>query len=173
MQKNGEDINSLTERDVFYFIRGRENGDLKACLTHGSFFETVKADNLISQSFYEYIDEMDNINIKEKLKSCLIELFKNPNLRKPNINNASVKLRFIPEAEVKAEGNILNSNKYPEIKDNTLNFVLPCHDDDEKADSLKKMQIVFGGDLDSFRIFKTKHHFNGYFLVFQTDLNMG
>lgn len=44
------------------------------------------------------------------------------------------------------------------------------HDDDEEADLLKKMKIVFTDRFSSFRIFKIKHHFNGYFLVFQTGL---
>ncbi len=73
--------------------------------------------------------------------------------------------------EVKAEGNILNSKKYPEIEDNTLNFVLPCHNDEEERNNLRKAEIVFGkSGLKQFSILKIKHHFNGYFHVFQTDL---
>lgn len=71
--------------------------------------------------------------------------------------------------EVKAEGNILNSKKYPEIKDNTLNFVLSCHNDEEEKNILRKAEIVFGkSGLKQFKIFKIKHHFNGNFLVLQT-----
>ncbi len=172
LQEKKENIYSLADRDVFYLIRGKKNGNVKTCLVHGNFFETVKADDLIAQSFYEYLNER-NGNINRKLKLCLLELFENVKVRKPNIKNASVKLHFFPEAEVKAEGNILNSKKYPEIKNNTLNLVLPCHDDDEKVNLTRKMQIVFGSSMSSFDVFKIKHHFNGYFLVFQTSLNGG
>lgn len=168
IEEKGEDINSLTERDVFYLIRGKKNGNVKTCLIHGSFFETVKIDYLISQSFYEYVNELNNTSINRNLRLCLLELFENVKARKPNIKNASVKLRFIPEVEVKAEGNILNPKKYPEIKDDTLNFVLPCHNEKEEKEILNKAELVF--DPGQFNIFKIKHHFNGYFLVFQISL---
>jgi len=170
-QEKDENIYSLADRNVFYLVRGRKNGNVKTCLIHGSFFETVETDTLVTQSFSEYLNEVDDINISRKLKLCLLELFENTKVRKPNIKNASVKLHFIPEAEVKAEGNILNPKKYPEIKDNTLNFVLPCHNDEEERNNLRKAKIVFGkSGLGQFSIFKIKHHFNGYFFVFQTSL---
>jgi len=73
--------------------------------------------------------------------------------------------------EVKAEGNLLNSKKYPEIKDNTLNFILSCHNEDEEKEGLRKAEIVFGkSGLTRFNIFKIKHHFNGNFLILQTTI---
>ncbi len=171
IQEKSEDICSLAERDIFYLIRGRKNGNVKTCLVHGSFFETIKVNDLIAQSFYEYLNEIDDINISRELELCLLELFENVKVRKPNINNASIKLRFISEAKVKAEGNILNPKKYPEIKDDTLNFVLPCYNDEEEKNILSKAKIVFDkSGLEQFDIFKIKHHFNGHFLVLQTSI---
>lgn len=73
--------------------------------------------------------------------------------------------------EVKVEGNILNTKKYPEIKDDTLNLVLPCHNETQERDTRKKLEEVFlKKELQDFSIFKIKHHFNGYFLVLQTEL---
>lgn len=73
--------------------------------------------------------------------------------------------------EVKAEGNILNPQKYSEIKDDTLNFVLACHNKVQEQDTRKKLEKVFSQtQLQGFRIFKIKHHFNGYFLVLQIEL---
>jgi hypothetical protein len=87
------------------------------------------------------------------------------------VDRASVKLRFRIMTEVKAEGNILDSEKYPEIKDNTLNLVMPCHDETQEADTRAKIASVFNAsERKQFRIFKMKHHFNGWFLVFQTAL---
>jgi len=71
----------------------------------------------------------------------------------------------------KAEGDILNSEKYPEIEDNTLNFILPCHNEKEKEKTLRKVKEVCRKTaFKKFSIFKIKHHFNGYFLVIQTNL---
>ncbi|PIU56416.1 MAG: hypothetical protein COS89_06015, partial [Deltaproteobacteria bacterium CG07_land_8_20_14_0_80_38_7] len=71
----------------------------------------------------------------------------------------------------KAEGNILNSKKYPEIKDDTLNLILPYHDEQQEKDVYQKISTVFQKEeLEAFQIFKIKHHLNGYFLVLQTPL---
>lgn len=73
--------------------------------------------------------------------------------------------------EIKAEGNILNTKKYPPILDNTINFVLLLHDEKQENEYVKKMNIVFCNDeLKRFNIFKIKHSLNGYFLVFQINL---
>ena len=67
--------------------------------------------------------------------------------------------------------NILNTKKYPEIKDDTLNFILPCHNEEQERDTRKKLEEVFSKrKLQDFSIFKIKHHFNGYFLILQTEL---
>jgi hypothetical protein len=73
--------------------------------------------------------------------------------------------------EVKAEGNILNDKKYPEILDNTLNLVLPCHQEDDRNKALQRMTVVFTtSELSAFEEIKLKHHFNGYYTVFQMKL---
>jgi hypothetical protein len=74
--------------------------------------------------------------------------------------------------EVKSEGNLLNSLKYPDIADATLNFVIPCHNDEEEnAIKLKIKNVFRAPTIKQFNTFKLKHHFNGYFLVIQTSLN--
>ena len=73
--------------------------------------------------------------------------------------------------EIKAEANILNSKKYPEILDNTFNFILPLHELKEEKNYLKKIKLVFNkNELKQFKIFKIKHLLNGYFLVFQVGV---
>ncbi|MDI6751936.1 MAG: hypothetical protein QME07_03665 [bacterium] len=176
METAGNDIFSLPTRDVFYLVRGRKGGDIKVCLVYGSFFETIAIENLIRQSFSQVLEERlkeSEKEISEELKQTLLSIFsKQENFSKVrNVEKASVKLRFRIMTEVKAEGNILNLKKYPEIKNNTLNLVLPCCNDEEEKDILKKSEMVFGKRaMKQFGIFKIKHHFNGYFLVFQTTL---
>jgi hypothetical protein len=73
--------------------------------------------------------------------------------------------------EVKPEGNILNSHQYPDIKDNTLNLVIPFHSEDEKADVLQKVEFVMGGKaMKNINTFSLKHPLNGWFIVFQVNL---
>ena len=176
MDETGNDIFSLPVRDVYYLVRGRKKNHTNVCLVYGSFFETISIEELISQSFSQVLEERlkeSGKEISENFKQTLLSIFsQQENFSKVrNVEKASVKLRFRIMTEVKAEGNILNPKKYPEIKDNTLNFILPCHNDEEEKNILNKAKIVFGKTgLEQFNIFKIKHHFNGYFLVLQVSL---
>jgi hypothetical protein len=176
MEKAGNNIFSSPVRDVFYLVRGKKNLRMKVCLVYGSFFEIVSVENLISQSFYQVLEERlkeSGKEIPDNLKQTLISILSQQQSfsKVRNVEKASVKLRFRIMTEVKAEGNILNSNKYPEIKDDTLNFILPCHNEEQKHDVFMKLRTVFTKrELQEFSIFKIKHHFNGYFLVLQTKL---
>ena len=177
MEKAGNDIFSLSERDVFYLVRGRKKQQIKVCLVYGSFFETISVESLISQSLHQALEERlreSGKEISDELKQTLISIFSQQQSfsKVRNVEKSSVKLRFRIMTEVKAEGNILNLKKYPEIKDNTLNFVLPCYNNEEKDNILRKSEIVFGkSGLKEFDICKIKHHFNGYFLVLQTSID--
>lgn len=176
MEMAGNDIFSLPVRDVYYLIRGRKSGHTKVCLVYGSFFETISVGNLISDSFSQVLDERlreGGQEISEGLRQTLISLFSQQQnfSRVRSVDKASVKLRFRIMTEVKSEGNILNTNKYPEIRDDTLNFVLPFHDEKEEKDIHSKLRLVFNSkELGAFSIIKIKHHFNGYFIVIQTPL---
>lgn len=176
MEDSGNNIGLLPIRDVYYLIRGRKGGNIKVLLVHGSFFETVQISDLISQSFSQVLDErlhQSGLEINDEIKNALIAMFsEQENFSKVrNVDKASVKLRFRIMTEVKADGNILNSRKYPEICDNTINLVIPYHTESDKEIAVKRMLAVFGKEhLDKFKLLKIKHHFNGYFLVFQKDL---
>ncbi len=174
MKDSGDDVFALPEREVFYLIRGKRKENCKITLVHGSFFETVKVGELISKSFNQVLKETmekSETKLDEKTKSFLETIFSEQTSfsKVRNVENASVKLRFRIMTEVKAEGNILNSKKYPEISDNTLNFILPSHSEDEDRLNIDKMNVVFK-DWNLFNIFQIKHHFNGNFLVFQINL---
>lgn len=176
MERVGNEIFSLPTREVYYLIRGRKNNCIKICLVHGSFFETVSIENLISQSFLQVLRERSHESktiIPRDFQKTLTAMFsQQQNFSKVrNVDRASVKLRFRIMTEVKAEGNILNSKKYPEIQDNTLNFVLACHSGKVEKDISKKLRLVFGErEMEDFRFLKLKHHFNGYFFVVQIGL---
>ena len=174
MEAVGDDIEKLRVRDVFYLIRGRKSNNIKVVLIHGNFFETVTSSKLISQSFEQVLKERmqeKGVNIESEVQDLLVDLFSmQENFSKVrNVDKASVKLRFRIMTEVKAEGNILNSKKYPDIKDNTINLIVPCHTEQDKELAIKRLASV--NMLDKLILFKIKHHLNGYFLVFQQNFN--
>lgn len=174
MQEAGEDAYFLEEREVYYLVRGRKRGKQKICLTHGSFFETVKASDLIRDSFAQVLDEeLINSNISEEVKDKLKSIFSHQESfsRVRNVEKASVRLRFRIMTEVKREGNILNSNQYPEIEDDTLNLVVPFHSEEEKNLIHENMKLIFGEDkLKKIKSFPVKHPLNGYFMAYQVGL---
>ncbi|MEN9609848.1 MAG: hypothetical protein RLZZ628_662 [Bacteroidota bacterium] len=170
MEQAGDNIQNLPVRDVFYLIRGKKKDKTKICLVHGSFFETLQVQDLISQSFAQVLEErltQSGQILTDEMKQLLVSLFsEQANFSKVrNIDKSSVKLRFRIMTEVKAEGNLLNNKKYPDIQDNTLNLIVPCHQDDDEKLAKQKMLIV-SNSLPC-KIFKLKHILNGYFLVFQ------
>ena len=175
MEENGNHIFDLPERDVFYLVRGKYKEKIKVVLIHGSFFETIKSNELISQSFEQVLTE----RLKEKglnignIKDILTDVFsEQENFSKVRtIEKASVKLRFRIMTEIKAEGNILNSKQYPQICDNSINLIVPCHSDEDERVAIKRFEKVFEHDKrDLFNIIKIKHHLNGYFIVFNSKL---
>ena len=149
MQKAGNDILSLPIRPVFYMIRGRKQPNVKVALTHGKFFETVPVSTLISESFAQALEErLDELgeSLSASMRQKLLDLFSEQQTfsRTRNVDDASVRLRFRIMTEVKAGANILNTNQYPQIRDNTLNFAVPCHSDTEQKQQENNMEMAFG-----------------------------
>ena len=181
MQEAGNNILSLPIRQVFYLVRGRRRSNVKICLTHGKFFETVPVSTLISESFGQALEERLNQleeSLSPALKQKLLDIFSEQETfsKTRDIDEASVKLRFRIMTGVKAEANILNPNQYPQIGDNTLNFAVPCHNETEQDQQHNKMRYAFEemryADLFSqVEVFSLQHHFNGKFLIFQTNLS--
>lgn len=149
-------------------------------MTHGKFFETVPVSRLISEAFGQALEERLNElgeSLSSSLKQKLLDIFSEQETfsRTRNIDDASVRLRFRIMTEVKAGANILNSNQYPQIRDDTLNLIVPCHGDIEQSQEENKMKIAFG-EMECANLFPQmeisvlQHHFNGNFLVFQVNL---
>ena len=176
MQDAGNNIFSLPYREVYYLIRGKHENHIKVVLVHGSFFETIKSDALIGQSFEQVLTERltkYHVQLDESTKSILIDMFSEQDSfnKVRNVNSAAVKLRFRIMTEVKAEGNILYTKQYPQIKDDTLNLVIPYTSEREKEMILKRFQNIFNSDeMSAYEIFSLKHHLDGNFMVFQIHL---
>jgi hypothetical protein len=174
MQDAGDDVFSLEVRDVYYLVRGRKKGHQKICLMHGSFFETIPAEELVGETFSQVVDEELNDpeitdGIKGKLKKALSrqDIFG----RVRSVEKASVSMRFRVLVEVKPDANILNPSLYPEILDDTLNFVSPFYTEEEKSNLISNMNLVMGlKQFENLKMMEIKHPFNGWFLAFQVKL---
>ena len=115
--------------------------------------------------------------LSPKFKQELLDMFteKHTFSKTRNIGKASVSLRFRVMAGVRTESNILNPNQYPEIKHDTLNFIVPCHNDKDKKEHIRKLKIAFKEvanqqAFSQFKPFVIRHHLNGKFLVFQIPI---
>lgn len=180
MQESGDDVLSLRIRQVFYLIRGRKKLNLKVCLAHGKFFETIPVETLISNSFEQALEERLSelgTSLTASMKRMLVELFSEQETfsRTRSVEKASVRLRFRVMTQVQAEGNILDQNQYSQIIDNTMNFAVPFHSEEERKLHIERMKIAFEqinvSDLFAqIAIFTLQHHRNGPFLIFQTKL---
>jgi hypothetical protein len=176
MRKAGDDVFSLAEREVYYLVRGHnKKAHQKICLIHGSFFETISAEDLISKSFAQVLnDRLENTeNISQEVKDTLGTVFSQQEdfSKVRHVKDASVHLRFRVMTEVNPEGNILDPKFYPKIRDNTLNLVVPFHSEEEKSEVISKMQLAMGQhDMEQVDILVIKHVLNGPYVVFQTKL---
>jgi hypothetical protein len=172
--QNSKDEYSLEERDVYFLIRGQKGNHQKICLVHGSFFETIGEKELFYQSFVQPLEESLSarpqlIQVQQYLRGIALKRKNFDNVA--DIEKASVNFKFSVIAEVKPEGNILNSKMYPEILDDTINLVVPYHSDDERTDVVAKVEMVIGQqEMENFRALSIKHPFNGWFVVFQVSL---
>ena len=119
MQEAGNDILSLLTRQVFYLVRGKKASDMKVCLSHGKFFETIPVSTLISEAFGQALEERLaelELELSEPMKQALLDIFSEQETfsRTRSIENASVRLRFRIMTQVEKGANLLNPNQYPQ-----------------------------------------------------------
>lgn len=170
MRRLGEDIQSRPIRSVFYFIRGRRAGNVKVCLVHGSFFETISPTELIKRAFLQVLDDKFSAGLDNEIKAILLEgLSEQESFSQTrHVEGASVSIRFRIMTEANPAGNIL---QYPEIQDNTLNFVVPSHSSEQDTSEWNRLRRALAQvELDELAIKRIKHPLNGEFQVFQVPL---
>jgi len=172
-------------REVYYLIRGMKKGRAKVCLVHGLFFETIPVDENIKGAVGQAIAEaaqaspgLDSDEIQRASKTVAALNWKQAHMSKTRVApGASVGIRYRTMAEAVADANVLNGGKYPQIKDDTLNMIVPAHAGDN-ADAVAAktalMEKAFGvapGELPAnIAVFEMMHLLNGPFVVFQAPL---
>lgn len=173
MEEAGDDIYSLTVREVYYLLRGKEKktGNTKICLVHGSFFETISVEELIKGSFDQVIaDGLDDVDVPvdNDVREVIdrIAPLQSHFSKSRHVKDASVTLRFRVMTEAATESNILNSQQYPQIKDNTINLVIPNHPADDFAQRMNHLrQALATSEWEQAVESTITHPFNGDFFV--------
>ncbi|MGD0590779.1 MAG: hypothetical protein ABSA44_08280 [Bacteroidota bacterium] len=172
--ERNEGIMSDTEHPCFYLLEANYNqAKKKFFLMCGAFFESLSPIEVL----------LSNLNIKEEIikltpqeKRFLNNLLVTGELKpKEPIHNSSLHTTFFVESKIKPDSNLFDSNKYPEIADNTLNFIIPCHTPEEEEKQRRLMAKAFEqrgakSFFKELRIFTLKHLLNGPFLVFQSPI---
>jgi len=167
----GDDIDALPEREVYYLLRGKRDGKTKICLVHGSFFETVTVEQLIQQAFAQVLDERlseEDLDISDKLRRLMLQVFSRQDSfsRVRHVADATVKLRFRIMTEAKKEGNLFNATIYSDIRDNSLNFVIPNYPADKIAQRQRFLRQALSSTAYAQATTLTlSHPFNGDYFV--------
>ncbi|HLM00785.1 MAG TPA: hypothetical protein VK400_06995 [Pyrinomonadaceae bacterium] len=168
----GEDLEDLPIRQVYYLIRGKSQANCKVVLIHGSFFEVNNVDDLIAKSFVKVLEEVlerNRFELSGEIEK-LMEVFtpKQGDFSKTRqIENYPISTRFRIMIEAAPDGNLLNSAKYEQIRNNTISFILPLKNNKDIKKIKQKMARIFGNSFNNFDTFILKHSYNGIFGVFQ------
>jgi len=163
------------QRRCFYFIRTHKGSDkARTSLIDGSFFETIPKNNLISQMLLNILEQH---RIRKKLDISAAKLSEIKNIlsqiidqaiiaSSQSIDKASIKPRLRIMAEVNPEGNP-HSQHYPQIEENTINFILP-----EKLHTVD-LQAHLLGSIPELSKFTIQHKRNGKYMVFSYKTDHG
>lgn len=172
VQQIGAEAEALPIREVYYLVRGRQGRRIKVCLTHGSFFETVPESTLVAEAFRKVLDEgLPELDAEMKAKIASVFTQREAFSQTRDVDKASVKLRFRVMTEVKPEGNPLNSARYPQISDDSLNLIVPIHRSGDARRAVDRLCAALGYAKPTlFKIAILRHPLNGRFLVLQCSL---
>jgi len=144
MQAAGEVPGWIHERQVYYLIRGRNNGNSKICLAHGRFFETtVKPKYVVRQALEEVFagcveEQALSQDQFDLLWHKLTQEIFSGEVRQVSIGAVEISLGIKTNANLGA--NLLSPFYYPELNDNTLNFVIPNYPADKHEHQLRELR---------------------------------
>ncbi len=137
MQAAGEVPGWIDERKVYYLVRGRNNGNCKICLVHGSFFaDRVKPEYLVREALKEVLaDCLEEQTLSHDQFNMLWRIFAQEIFSEQHhkVSIGTVELRLGVKTRKNIGANLLSSFYYPEIRDNTLNFIIPHYPADKNA----------------------------------------
>lgn len=131
MRNKGEQPEDLPVRQVFYLVKGFCERNLRICLVHGRYFQTLDTATLIRKAFYRvFADMLESSQMQFELPENL--RFRQATFSQTrHIEGAAVSLRFRIMTQVEPAANVL---RY--VTDSALNFLLPSPNEltDEQHD---------------------------------------
>ena len=124
----GENIESVSQRDVYYLIRGIKRTTssplAKTVLISGSFFETVPVGEVLADAFEQVAaaSTSGDIDVSEFTQHFDIRQANFAETRR--VEGASISIRFRVMAQVDPRANLLSDNRYSMIEANTLTMLV-------------------------------------------------
>ena len=151
MEAAGEVPGWIREREVYYLIRGRNNGNSKICLVHGSFFESrVKGEYLVREALEEVLaDCLEEQTLSHDQFNILWRKFAQEIFSKQfrGVSIGKVGFRLGIQTHANLGANLLSPFYYPKIKDNTLNFVIPHYPAEKNAYRMQNLQWTLSASI--------------------------
>lgn len=128
LKDNGENLDDLPERDVYYLVRGmkRENPSplSKTVLVSGAFFQTLPASRVLTEAFGQVTTDSakPDVDVADLTEKITVEQQNFSASRRVQGSGFSVRFRVMAQADPLT--NLLLSSRYPMITDNTLTFLV-------------------------------------------------
>ncbi len=171
MKAAGEEAESMPIREVYYLILGKRLCYTKVCLVHGSFFETVKAEQVVRLALVQALSDcMDedkrtiNAELMDLLTSVMAKEVFSHQLR--HVKNASVAFRLEVDTDVIKKANILDPDYFPGIRDDTISIVVPYRIDEDFRERRRHLKSALTKEeWTAGRKMVMKHPMNGKFFV--------
>ena len=170
MRSNGEDWRWLPVREVYYLIRGRRFSSTIVCLVHGSFFETVNCEQMVRKTLDRVLVDYGDQDKQRFTPAALDSLARmlsreifSDRLRK--VANTTVEFKLRIRAEVAHEVDILDWAYYPEIKNDSINLVIPYRSEDDFRCAWQYLKRALGEEWAKGQKHIIQHPFNGKFFV--------
>lgn len=128
MLEAGEDIDALSQRDVYYLIRGIKRTTssplAKTVLVDGAFFETVPVNEVLADAFDQVAaaSTSSDTDVSELTRNFDIQQANFAETRR--VAGSSISVRFRVMAQVDPRANLLSDARYPMIAANTLTMLV-------------------------------------------------
>ncbi len=171
MKAAGEEAESMLVREVYYLIRGKRLCYTKVCLVHGSFFETVKTEQVVRLALVQALSDCmgeDKRAISPELMDLLSRAMAQEVISQQfrRVKNASVAFRLEVDTDVIKKANILDPDYFPAIRDDTINLIIPYGMDEEFRERRRHLKSVLTKEeWAAARKLIIKHPMNGDFFV--------
>ncbi len=145
LQENGEDLDALPERDVYYLVRGMKRDPraplAKTVLVSGAFFQTLPVSHVLTEAFGQVATDSANPDVDVTDLTDKITVEQRNFAASRHVEGSGFSVRFRVMAQADPLTNLFSSDRYPMIGDNTLTFL--THDNGFPTDAATTQQFAW------------------------------